>query len=641
MSRGAQHLACRVTLLLSTTRRPPPTPRASPPGVRPSPLTDNIATWEYELAELRAWLIAQPGSCFEDLTLEKLENETAFILEGLRHGFIVADTFPPPYEESYPVSAENETIITADLAEERSSGRIFPALSKPQWVTPHFVKIEGTPLKPKYRIIRDFTVVRAHGDPDFASVNDVAWHDTFKMSSVDDAFASMKPNAFMAKVDISKAYRAVPVHPSQWELLSYKWHGVYYSDTRLPFGLRNAPEIFCRLTAMVRFFMIRRGHMAVVYVDDFFNTHITMANCQAAYDCLLLLLRSLGFTVNEDKCTPPCKDLIFLGVRLQTDASSDNSGAMVASVPPTKLTEILELIARCRPFKVIPTRQWQRLMGRLNFISRVIYGARPYSRRLFDALRDALRANRNVVLLTEDVNRDLDFWTNFARTFNGRAVILAAPVLHPAFFATDACDNGIGGFFDGATFGGTFGQLEDIAGPGHLKHRDLWPPPFLAGPGGKPTLPSIGYKELFAVWWACVLWGPSWGGLTIIVHVDNEGAEGMLNSGTCRSHNPAYQKLLRRIFWLSALGCFRLRATRITTEDNVLADRLSRGTHAAPDYHAAFRAWKLRAATLPRCLPRGHLLRLHALERLYAGNLPKHGRALLSIEQASSMDTRS
>ena len=354
-----------------------PTQHNSPATPHPS----GFPPWEYELAELRAWLIAQPGSCFEDLTLEKLENETAFILEGLRHGFIVADTFPPPYEESYPVSAENETLITADLAEERSSGRIFPALSKPQWVTPHFVKIEGTPLKPKYRIIRDFTVVRAHGDPDFASVNDVAWHDTFKMSSVDDAFASMKPNAFMAKVDISKAYRAVPVHPSQWELLSYKWHGVYYSDTRLPFGLRNAPEIFCRLTAMVRFFMIRRGHMAVVYVDDFFNTHITMANCQAAYDCLLLLLRSLGFTVNEDKCTPPCKDLVFLGVRLQTDASSDNSGAMVASVPPTKLTEILELIASCRPFKVIPTRQWQRLMGRLNFISRVIYGARPYSRR--------------------------------------------------------------------------------------------------------------------------------------------------------------------------------------------------------------------------------------------------------------------
>ena len=123
--------APRVPSNTPTQHNSPATPHPSgfPPGVRPSPLTDNIATWEYELAELRAWLIAQPGSCFEDLTLEKLENETAFILEGLRHGFIVADTFPLPYEESYPVSAENETIITADLAEERSSGRIFPALS--------------------------------------------------------------------------------------------------------------------------------------------------------------------------------------------------------------------------------------------------------------------------------------------------------------------------------------------------------------------------------------------------------------------------------------------------------------------------------------------------------------------------------
>ena len=88
-------------------------------------------------------------------------------------------------------------------------------------------------------------------------------------------------------------------------------------------------------------------------------------------------------------------------------------------------------------------------------------------------------------------------------------------------------------------------------------------------------------------------------------------------------------KLLRAIFWLSATRGFRIRSTRITTDDNLLADRLSRGTHDAPDFRQALAAWRLLAAAQPRLLPRGHIDRLHALERLHADKLPKHGRLRL------------
>ena len=50
--------------------------------------------------------------------------------------------------------------------------------------------------------------------------------------------------ALMGKVDIKSAYRYIPVHPSDRHLLGMFWHGCYYVDLTLPFGLRSAPAIF-------------------------------------------------------------------------------------------------------------------------------------------------------------------------------------------------------------------------------------------------------------------------------------------------------------------------------------------------------------------------------------------------------------
>ena len=607
-------------------------------GIKRSPLSININRWTTEFSALHAWVCRRPGSSFEGWTAAALQSEIDFLADGLRNGFKIVDSLPPPYEVHYDMPPADAAIIDADLAEELGAGRIFSPPLKPSWITPQFVKREA---HNKNRIIRDFTVAREHADPAFTAVNDSTWNHEFNMMSVDDAFTSMQPNASLAKIDISKAYRAVPVHPDHWALLSYMWRGVYYTDTRLPFGLSNAPEIFCRLTAMIRLMMARRGFHVIVYVDDFLVIHAQQAACQAAYETLMALLIALGFTVNAKKCTPPCTDLVFLGIRLQTDLNGTGSGDMAASVPVDKLRDILDLVTAYQRTTAVSLRRWQRLLGRLSFVSRVIYGARPYTRRLFDALRQAQRAGSTSIPITPAIRLDFKFWVQFAATFNGRAVILAAPVLHPGFFATDASDLGIGGFFDGKYFGSSFSQLAKHATSFHLANRDLWPPHSASAVAAfqRPTTTHIGYKELFAVWWACVLWSADWAGLTITIHVDNEGVRGMLTSGTCTSNNPSYMKLLRAIFWLSASRGFRIRSTRITTDDNLLADRLSRGTHKAPDFRQALAEWQLQAATQPRLLARDHIDRLHALERLHADRLPAHGEYTSSTSAPSMPPT--
>lgn len=48
----------------------------------------------------------------------------------------------------------------------------------------------------------------------------------------------------MAKMDIKKAYRTVPVQPADRWLLGMRWGGKVFVDKTLPFGLRSAPLIF-------------------------------------------------------------------------------------------------------------------------------------------------------------------------------------------------------------------------------------------------------------------------------------------------------------------------------------------------------------------------------------------------------------
>ena len=52
------------------------------------------------------------------------------------------------------------------------------------------------------------------------------------------------PEVQMAKMDIERANRMVPVHPQDRYLLGMQWEGQVYVDAALPFGLRSAPKIF-------------------------------------------------------------------------------------------------------------------------------------------------------------------------------------------------------------------------------------------------------------------------------------------------------------------------------------------------------------------------------------------------------------
>jgi hypothetical protein len=395
------------------------------------------------------------------------------------------------------------------------------------------------------------------------------------MMGLDDAYAAMTPKCFMAKVDIQSAFRAVSVQPDHWDLLAFTWpdetgKACFYGDKRFPFGLSRTPETFNRLSRAVRAMMARRGYKTVVvYADDFLIIAETQEECEAALNELCALLHSLGFTVSAAKTERPTQDIIFLGIRLRSNAAGN--GTMIASVPPEKMHKAKTIAATLSAQQHASRKQLQKALGYFNHLAQVVYSARTRLRRLIDLVYCECDSRR--IPLSKGAKADLSFWAGIAEKHNGEAVLLQAPLLSSdSFLATDASGSwGIGGYWDGDHFSI---RWEDVAAE---TSRRL--PKEARTIVTDDLLPrqedSINYKELFAIVFAIMLWGKQLQNHHIILHTDNEAALACMNKGD--SPTPRMMVLARTATEWQCLMGLRVRCVRITTNDNTLADALSRG----------------------------------------------------------------
>ena len=126
------------------------------------------------------------------------------------------------------------------------------------------------PNSSEARLIHDF--FRPHG----YAVNEFISTRYVKFQFLYDAIKLLKPNYFMAKIDLNHAYRWRPIYSAnnqatgcQWRFSGNDFDSCFY-DTCLPFGAESSPEIFHRPTQAVRRMMGERGFVnMIVYLDNF------------------------------------------------------------------------------------------------------------------------------------------------------------------------------------------------------------------------------------------------------------------------------------------------------------------------------------------------------------------------------------
>lgn len=472
------------------------------------------------------------------------DEDSAFLSDGICNGFklvAIGTTFGQVEQENYKSATNpaNRCTVEETIRDEMTKGNYVISASKPR-----IVSALGAIPKPnssEVRLIHDCS--RPHG----RAVNDHITCESFKFQTLDDAIKLLRPNYYMAKVDLKHAYRSVPIHPANYQATGLKWrfsgdaHFTYFYDTRLPFGAKSSPEIFHRLTQSVRRMMAKRGFPdIIVYLDDFLIIGASREQCQLAYNTLLQLLTDLGFTISTHKLVAPTQRLTFLGIQLDTTVCT-------MTLPGDKLAELQTLVTEFQTKRVASKNQLQRLAGKLNWACRVVYGGRTFLRRIIDSLNSLPPSGK--FKLDASFRKDIAWWVNFLQVFNGTRLFLEQmPTID---VVTDACPIAAGGYFRGDWFYHNFSVDSPAWSSLHINH-----------------------KETLAIVLAATRWGKRWSNQRVIIHSDNQAAVQIINKGT--TANPLIMQELRALFWLSAVYNFHITAVYLAGTDNTLADAISR-----------------------------------------------------------------
>ena len=452
-------------------------------------------------------------------------------------------------------------MVTNNLAHEISLGRVAGPYDNPPF--PNF-QISPIGLVPKKNSDKFRTIFHlSFPKTGTTSINNAISKEDFSLQyvTIDHAIEGIKrfgQGCFLAKTDIESAFRLIPIHPDDYELLGMFWQGKYYYDKVLPFGLRSAPFIFNQLSDAIEWILINECHISFVchILDDFLviepksEFFSPESPCQQSLAAMLFTFNNLNIPIAPSKTQGPLQVLDFMGITLDTLR-------MDARLPTDKIERLKELFGQFENRRSCTLKQLQSLIGTLNFACKVVPPGRPFLQIMIDLTRNVKKPHHHIKLNT-GFFKDLEMWKQFVINWNGANFFLSSTwqVSDCLQLHTDASGAlGYGGIFESRWFLVTWQPHQQLGTPGI----------------------SIAWQELFAIIVACQIWGELLQEKRIIFNCDNEAVVSMIN--TKRSRAPKAMDLIRRLTLLTMQYNFYIRAQHIPGKRNEIADSLSRFQH--------------------------------------------------------------
>ncbi|XP_073685379.1 uncharacterized protein [Garra rufa] len=498
------------------------------------------------VTRLSAELLHHPDPHFAD-----------YVLSGLAHGI-------------YPgvVSLPSQSLICPNLHSALTEPEIVDSLIKKEidsnfmigpFSVPPFSIYRVSPIgvatrkfSGKKRLIIDLS--SPHNSP-FPSINSLIPLEEFSLHyhDVDQATTLIKKagrGAWLAKVDITSAFKVMPIHPDFWHLFGIRWKNEFYFAVRLTFGCGSSPKIFNTLLEAICWILSNNYNLPyLIHLLDNFLIISPPDSVPAAH--LLTtqkLFSELGVPLAQDKTEGHSTSIEFLGINL-------DSQKFLASLPKEKIDRTILVASTLLTNSICSKGELLSVLGHLNFAMRIIPQGRPFISHLL-SLSSSAHTLEDRISITDSCRNELSLWISFLKQWNGLSFFYSNLVSSPIDIElyTDAAPSvGFGGFLRGRWFAST------------------WPPELSDLPH---QLSSSAVFELYPLVAAASLWGKEWSATSIVVHCDNEATMHCINKG--RSHSPALMPLLRRLIWISACDQFIITAKHIPGSKNQIADSLSR-----------------------------------------------------------------
>ena len=405
----------------------------------------------------------------------------------------------------------------------------------------------------KKRLIVDLS--SPHEDPETESINILIDKDACSLTyvKIDDAIKAIQrygKGALMCKMDISNAFKNLPIKSCQWPYFCVKWRNLYYVYVRLVFGCRSSPKIFDTLSQALCWIACNNYGIETIFhlLDDFLTVDIPdscIGNRTMAL--LTLLFGRLQIPLAQHKCIGPTVCLEYLGIIL-------DSNNMEARLPIDKIQRILQFIEKLLGKSGCTKLELLQLLGHFNFASRVILPGRSFVSYLI-RLSTTVKGLHQYVHLDKHCQDDLRMWYRFLCDWNGVSLFYDNALTCSADMElyTDASLVGFGAIFRQQWF------------------SSAWPKEIPSVEDGDL---SMAFRELYPIVAAAVLWGKHWTAKRIIFVCDNLSAVYILQKG--RSKCMAIMKLIRTLTWTAAVCNFHFTARHLAGIKNKIADSLSR-----------------------------------------------------------------
>ena len=367
---------------------------------------------------------------------------------------------------------------------------------------------------------------------------------------------------FGAKTDLVSAFRQIPCRVDQRKWLVMKAKNPitkkiqFMIDNCLPFGGSRSCNIFQEFSCALKHLAEKqygRPFTVTNYLDDFFFVEENRRNCNLLVRVFLNICERINCPVSQEKTEFATQQIVFLGILL-------NLKEYYLAVPHDKLIKALTLLKFVVNKKKITIKFIQRLTGTLNFLSRAIVPGRAFTRRMYTKLtgihKHNLKAYHHVSLDREFLD-DCSMWIDF---LTRNQITIFRPFIDYAphdysetiQFYTDASKTrGFGCFFNGRW---TFSKWEN-----NFVEREN---------------PSIDFLELYALCVAVAIWSNFLANRRVTIFCDNQGVMGMINKTATGGKNS--MNLIRRLVLSNLKNNTRIKVEFIKSEDNILADSLSR-----------------------------------------------------------------
>lgn len=510
------------------------------------------------------------------------------ILAILYHGWIpVFDRLPDPF--SYDNSASIDRAPTAVAAEHEKAlafGAVVPepsdyvspllAAIRPHEVDEAIRRLQAlgveTPqgldqdLDHLNRLIREhqhrsdlLKPVKARNCLDLSrALNECLQPWPFSYHSVDDALAILRPGSYMGKLDYTRMYNQLPLHPAVRKFFAYRWtDGVVHTCHRAPFGGTSTPAFANLLGGGADHLVLQHltQDESVFVTDDSFIEGDTEATCLSNIQKATAIKTDLGWILNHDKTEGPSQRLTFLGIEIDTVQQT-------LAIPAERLRVIQVQVTEFLAEPKLTVRDAQSLAGKLQWVATVFPHGRPYIAALYDGTGG--RANSQPYHLTPQGRSDLHWWQGKLHS-----LVTAAE-------AAEGCKAWTS--FNFAPVPEPIHVYSDASGDLNLGWSLIIRDTVYHGSWVEPQHTTSTYLELIPLLHLLTIHGAELQGSLLVCHTDNAANAIALNRGSTMADSA--RDLFRQIYSLACEYNITILGDWCPRDDLDLLDSISKQTDA-------------------------------------------------------------